>query len=196
VEASAFIRECSERDQGIKTPAGRAGIWLDSPIIDILSGPGTIQKNLPAMVRQYLRFDIDIKKYPMLVYPTLHYQNGGIEINENGETTIPNLYAAGETSGGLHGRNRLMGNSVLDYNVFGRRAALNAVEKAKSVKLGKLHFDHVRKYERELKETGIETKRIAPILLPDYRNFEVIRKHRKEFDPFLGGGVTGWYEEE
>ncbi len=196
VEASAFIRECTEREKGIKTPAGRAGIWLDSPIIDILSGPGTIQKNLPAMVRQYHRFEIDISKYPMLVFPTLHYQNGGIEINEKGETTIPNLYAAGETSGGLHGRNRLMGNSILDYNVFGRRSALNAAEKAKTVKLGKLHLDHVRNYEKELKESGIETKRIAPILLPDYRNFEVIRKHRKEFDPFLGGGVTGWYEEE
>ncbi len=196
VEASAFIRECTEREKGIKTPAGRAGIWLDSPIIDILSGPGTIQKNLPAMVRQYHRFEIDISKYPMLVFPTLHYQNGGIEINEKGETTIPNLYAAGETSGGLHGRNRLMGNSILDYNVFGRRSALNAAEKAKTVKLGKLHLDHVRNYEKELKESGIETKRIAPILLPDYRNFEVIRKHRKEFDPFLGGGITGWYEEE
>ncbi|MCK4585580.1 FAD-binding protein [candidate division WOR-3 bacterium] len=196
VEASAFIRECTEREKGIKTPAGRAGIWLDSPIIDILSGPGTIQKNLPAMVRQYHRFEIDISKYPMLVFPTLHYQNGGIEINEKGETTIPNLYAAGETSGGLHGRNRLMGNSILDYNVFGRRAALHASEKAKTVKLGKLHLDHVRNYEKELKESGIETKRIAPILLPDYRNFEVIRKHRKEFDPFLGGGITGWYEEE
>ncbi|TET78041.1 MAG: FAD-binding protein [Candidatus Cloacimonadota bacterium] len=196
VEASAFIRECTEREKGITTPAGRAGIWLDSPIIDILSGPGTIQKNLPAMVRQYHRFEIDISKYPMLVFPTLHYQNGGIEINEKGETTIPNLYAAGETSGGLHGRNRLMGNSILDYNVFGRRAALHASEKAKTVKLGKLHLDHVRNYEKELKESGIETKRIAPILLPDYRNFEVIRKHRKEFDPFLGGGITGWYEEE
>ncbi|MBA7608719.1 hypothetical protein ES703_15901 [subsurface metagenome] len=196
VEASAFIRECTEREKGIKTPAGRAGIWLDSPIIDILSGPGTIQKNLPAMVRQYHRFEIDISKYPMLVFPTLHYQNGGIEINEKGETTIPNLYAAGETSGGLHGRNRLMGNSILDYNVFGRRSALNAAEKAKTVKLGKLHLDHVRNYEKELKEAGIETKRIAPILLPDYRNFEVIRKHRKEFDPFLGGGVTGFYEEK
>lgn len=196
IEASAFIRECTERAQGIKTPAGRVGIWLDSPIIDILSGPGTIQKNLPAMVRQYHRFEIDISKYPMLVFPTLHYQNGGIEIDKKCETNIPNLYVAGEASGGFHGRNRLMGNSVLDYNVFGRKAGIFAAEKAKEVTLGKLHFDHVRNYERELKEAGIETKRIAPILLPDYRNFEVIRKHRKEFDPFLGGGVTGWYEEE
>jgi len=196
VEASAFIRECTERDKGIKTPAGRVGIWLDSPIIDILSGPGTIGKALPAMVRQYHRFEIDISKYPMLVFPTLHYQNGGIEINSKCETNLPNLYIAGEASGGLHGRNRLMGNSVLDYNVFGRRAGINAAERAKEVTLGKLHFDHIRKYEKEIKDAGIETKRIAPILLPDYRNFEVIRKHRKEFDPFLGGGVTGFYEEE
>jgi len=196
VEASAFIRECTERDNGIKTPAGRVGIWLDSPIIDILNGPGTIKKALPAMVRQYHRFDIDISKYPMLVFPTLHYENGGIEINAKGETKLPNLYAAGETTGGLHGRNRLMGNSVLDYNVFGRRAGINAAERAKKVTLGKLHLNHVRNYEKEIEDAGIETKRISPILLPDYRNFEVIRKHRKEFDPFLGGGVTGFYEEK
>lgn len=196
VEASAFIRECTERDNGIKTPAGRVGIWLDSPIIDILSGPGTIKKSLPAMVRQYHRFEIDISKYPMLVFPTLHYQNGGIEIDDRCETKLPNLYVAGEASGGLHGRNRLMGNSILDYNVFGRRVGIDAAKRAKSVKIGGLHLDHVRNYEKELKESGIETKRIAPILLPDYRNFEVIRKHRKEFDPFLGGGVTGFYEEK
>jgi succinate dehydrogenase/fumarate reductase flavoprotein subunit len=196
VEASAFIQECTEREKGIRTPAGRVGIWLDSPIINILSGAGTVEKNLPAMVRQYHRFNIDITRYPMLVYPTLHYQNGGIEINEHGETTLPNLYAAGEQSGGLHGRNRLMGNSVLDYNVFGRRAALHAAEKAKSVTIGKLNFDHVKKFEKEIKDAGIDTKRIAPILLPDYRNFEVIRRHRKEFDPFLGGGITGWYDEQ
>ena len=74
------------------------------------------------MCRQFDRFGIDITKLPMLIYPSLHYQNGGIGINERCETSIPGLYVAGEASGGVHGRNRLMGNSVLDYNVFGRRA--------------------------------------------------------------------------
>ena len=84
------------------------------------------------MCRQFDRFGIDIVKQPMLIYPSLHYQNGGIGINERCETNIPGLYVAGEASGGVHGRNRLMGNSVLDYNVFGRRAGQFASEYAKT----------------------------------------------------------------
>ncbi len=194
VEAASFIRECAE-GRGVKTPTGRVGIWLDSPVIEILSGEGTIEKNFPAMLRQFKRFDIDIRKEPILVYPTLHYQNGGIEINERTETTLPNLYAAGEVSGGVHGRNRLMGNSILDYNVFGRRAGIHAAQNAKRTKIGKLTLEHVKKYEKELEEAGIKTKRIAPILFPDYRNWEVIKKHRKEPDPFVGFALTGWMED-
>jgi len=78
IEASSFIREC-DNNLGITTPSGLKGVWLDSPLIEQISGEGTIDKNLPAMVRQYNRFDIDILKYPMLVYPTLHYQNGGMK---------------------------------------------------------------------------------------------------------------------
>ncbi|RKZ27008.1 succinate dehydrogenase/fumarate reductase flavoprotein subunit [bacterium] len=188
VEASAIIRECAE-GRGIKTPDGHVGVWLDSPIIDLLNGPGTIEKNFPAMVRQYRRFGIDITKEPMLIYPTLHYQNGGIEINEWCETTIPNLLAAGEVTGGVHGRNRLMGNSVLDYNVFGRRAGIKAAELAKKTTVGKLTIEHIKKYEEELREAGIETKLVTPILLPEYRNLELLKKHRKEFDPFLPAGI-------
>ena len=168
VEAANFIRECTERDNGIKTPSGRVGVWLDSPIIDLLNGEGTIHNALPAMVRQFHRFGIDITKEPMLVYPTLHYQNGGIEINERAETSIPGLYVAGEASGGLHGRNRLMGNSVLDYNVFGRIAGINAAEYIKSVKIGKLTLQHVIDFERELKEVGIPKDVVSPMILPDY----------------------------
>ena len=89
------------------------------------------------MLRQFIRYGIDIRLEPMLIYPSLHYQNGGVEINAKCETNIPGLYVAGEASGGVHGRNRLMGNSVLDYNVFGRRAGQFAAEYAKKVKLGK-----------------------------------------------------------
>ena len=185
IEASAFIRECTERNNGIKTPTGKVGIWLDSPIIEMISGKGTIQKALPAMYRQFKRFDIDITKQPMLVYPTLHYQNGGIEINEYGETTIPNLFVAGEASGGVHGRNRLMGNSVLDYNVFGRRAGIHAALKAKEVKIKKLTLEHVNQYEKELEEAGIQTERTAPILIPEYRNAEVLKRHRIDYNPFI-----------
>jgi aspartate oxidase len=169
VEASALIRECNERGNGVATPSGVVGVWLDSPMIDILHGPGTIGKALPAMVRQFGRFDIDITKEPMLVYPTLHYQNGGISLKPDGSTDIPNLFAAGEISGGVHGRNRLMGNSLLEITVFGRRAGKAAALRAKEVKLGKLTLSHVDKWQRELAEAGIENPIKSPILLPDYR---------------------------
>lgn len=168
IEASAFIREC-ENDMGVTTPSGLKGIWLDSPLIESLSGPGTIEKNLPAMLRQYHRFDIDIRKYPMLVYPTLHYQNGGIEINAKAETRVPGLFVAGESSGGVHGRNRLMGNSQLDVVVFGRRAGKFAAEKIlEGIQIGQMTLEHIDKYAKEVKELGIDEKRISPILLPDY----------------------------
>jgi fumarate reductase (CoM/CoB) subunit A len=168
IEASAFIREC-QNDLGVTTPSGLKGVWLDSPLIEHLSGEGTIEKYLPAMLRQYKRFDIDIRKYPMLVYPTLHYQNGGLEIDARAETEIPGLYVAGEASGGVHGRNRLMGNSQLDIVVFGRRAGRNASKKvSKGIKLGKLTLSHVESYSKEVAKLGIDKKQVSPVILPDY----------------------------
>lgn len=176
VESSAFIRECLERNNGIETPSGRLGVWLDSPLIEMLRGEGYVKKNFPAMLRQFIRYGIDITKEPMLVYPSLHYQNGGVEINDHCETNIPGLYVAGEASGGVHGRNRLMGNSVLDYNVFGRRAGKYAAEYTKSAKLGKLTLKHITNYENELKKARIKTDRIAPVLLPSYTPEDVRRR--------------------
>ncbi len=121
------------------------------------------------MVLQFKRFDIDITRYPMLVYPTLHYQNGGLEINEWGETKIPGLYAAGEVAGGMHGRNRLMGNSQLDIVVFGQRAGIHAAQRAKNgVTFGKFSLAHVPKYAAEVDELGISKTQISPMVLPDY----------------------------
>lgn len=176
VESAAFIRECLERKNGIKTPSNRVGVWLDSPLIEMLQGEGYINKQFPAMHRQFIRYGIDITNEPMLVYPSLHYQNGGIEINEKCETDIPGLYVAGEASGGVHGRNRLMGNSVLDYNVFGRRAGKYAGEYAKSIKLGRLTLEHVNRFEEELKRARIQTDRIAPVLLPSYTPEDVRKR--------------------
>jgi succinate dehydrogenase/fumarate reductase flavoprotein subunit len=176
VESAAFIRECLERHNGIQTPSGRWGIWLDSPLIETIQGAGYLAKNFPAMVRQFIRYEIDITKEPMLVYPSLHYQNGGIEINAKSETNIPGLYVAGEASGGVHGRNRLMGNSVLDYNVFGRRAGKYAAEYSRHVSLGKLSLEHINAYEKELKKARIKTDRIAPVLLPSYTPEDVRKR--------------------
>jgi succinate dehydrogenase/fumarate reductase flavoprotein subunit len=176
VESSAFIRECLERKNGVKTPSGRLGVWLDSPLIEMIQGDGYIKKNFPAMLRQFIHYGIDITKEPMLVYPSLHYQNGGIEINERCESNLPGLYVAGEASGGVHGRNRLMGNSVLDYNVFGRRAGRYAAQYAKSAKLGTLTMEHITRYEKELKRAKVKTNRIAPVLLPSYTPEDVRRR--------------------
>lgn len=176
VESSAIIRECLEKNNGIKTPSGRVGIWLDSPLIDMLQGEGYINKQFPAMHRQFIRYNIDITKEPMLIYPSLHYQNGGIEINDKCETNIPGLYVAGEATGGVHGRNRLMGNSVLDYNVFGRRAGKHSAEYIKSINLGKLSLEHINKYEKELQAIRIPNEKISPVLLPSYTPEDVRKR--------------------
>ena len=168
VEAASFIRECQERGNGIVTPTGQPAVWLDSPMIEIIQGPGAIQKNLPAMVRQFSRFDIDITKEPMLVYPTLHYQNGGVRLQADCSTDVPGLFIAGEVSGGVHGHNRLMGNSLLEITVFGRRAGRSASSYAQKMTSGKPNLDHVTAWNQELEEAGVDTGIVSPILLPDY----------------------------
>ena len=145
-------------------------------MIDIIHGEGTIQKKLPAMYRQYQRFDIDMSQEPLLVYPTQHFQNGGIMVNEKAETKIINLYGAGEVEGGVHGRNRLMGNSLLECIVFGRRAGKNAAMKAKEIGYGELTLQHIKRYHMELKEANIDEDIMSPILLPDYRRKETIAR--------------------
>lgn len=168
IASAAIIRECGERKKGMETPTGRVGVWLDSPMIELLKGEGAVQRDFPAKYRQFKRHGIDISKQPMLVFPTLHYQNGGIKIDENTATEIPNLYVAGEASGGIHGRNRLMGNSLLDVTVFGRRAGRAAALRSREVKPGKLTLQKVTEYKSRLRGEGIETGRISPLLLPDY----------------------------
>lgn len=169
IESSSYIRECYERNNGIVTPTGMRAVWLDTPMIEIVTGPGTIEREFAAMFRNFKKFGIDIRKEPILVFPTLHYQNGGVEINPNTETNIPGLFCAGEVCGGVHGKNRLMGNSQLDLYVFGRRAGKNAAERAKKATVGKLTLAHLDRYERWLAEAGIDTDRKSPILLPEYR---------------------------
>jgi succinate dehydrogenase / fumarate reductase flavoprotein subunit/L-aspartate oxidase len=179
VESAAIIRECAERGRGVQTPVGRLGVWLDSPMIEELEGEGAVERELPAKFVQFMRYGIDIRKVPMLVYPTLHYQNGGLKINAATETGVPGLYAAGETTGGVHGENRLMGNSLLDVTVFGRRAGKSAAEYVKGFEgeIGEPNMEHVREFEAELGSLEIPEGRISPMLLPDYTTEEV-RQHQ------------------
>ncbi|UCD06607.1 MAG: FAD-binding protein [candidate division WOR-3 bacterium] len=170
VEASAIIRECYVRNKGIVTPTGLRGVWLDTPLIEIKNGKGYIEKAFPGMIRMYKRYDIDIRKDPVLVFPTLHYQNGGIETDPAGRTNVDGLWVAGEVSGGVHGKNRLMGNSTLDCLVFGRRAGMSTAEYVKAHKgENKIALDHVKRYVKNLEQAGVKCTRRAPIILPDYR---------------------------
>lgn len=168
VAAAAIIRECKERGNGVPTPGGQA-VWLDTPMIEKIHGEGTIETRIPAMLRMFMNYGIDMRKEPILVYPTLHYQNGGVEINGDGFVPqVENLLAAGEVVGGIHGRNRLMGNSLLDVIVFGRQAGRAAAEKAKTVQPGVLSLMHVQAFEKELRENGALSGEVSPRLLPHY----------------------------
>ncbi len=172
VASAAIIRECTDRKLGVETPLG-SGVWLDTPMIEMIGGNGTIEKRIPAMLRMYMNYGIDMRKLPILVYPTLHYQNGGLEINGEGFTkAVPNLLAAGEVVGGIHGRNRLMGNSLLDIIVFGRNAGKKASARAKEITLGTLSLSHVEKYAKELENAQIDTGDVSPMILPDYARHE------------------------
>lgn len=168
--ASAVIRECTERKNGVDTSQG-TGVWLDTPMIEKIHGDGTIENRLPAMLRMFKRQGIDIRKEPILVYPTLHYQNGGLEIDQNCMTAnIHNLFVAGEAAGGIHGKNRLMGNSLLDIIVFGRNAGKNAAAIARDIKVEKLTLLHVEKFESEIASLELEIDTFSPKLLPNYTN--------------------------
>lgn len=168
VSAAAIIRECSDRHKGVELPGGRSAVWLDTPMIELKHGQGTIEKRIPAMMRMFLKHGIDIRKEPILVYPTLHYQNGGLHITPDCQTDVENLYAAGEVVGGIHGRNRLMGNSLLDIIVFGRNAGRYAAQKAGDVTVGKLTLSHVAAFEKEKAAAQVAEDTLSPQLLPDY----------------------------
>ncbi|MGQ9533620.1 MAG: FAD-binding protein [bacterium] len=177
VESAAFIKECYIREKGIVTPTGMRGVWLDTPLIDLKNGPGAIEKSFPGMFRMYKRFDIDMRKDPVLVFPTLHYQNGGVETDPWGRTNIESLWVAGEVSGGVHGKNRLMGNSTLDCLVFGRRSGIAVAEYLKkNPSFGRLTLDHIRRYKEMLMQAGIKTTRRSPLLFPDYRGKAVLAR--------------------
>ncbi len=179
IESASIIRECTKIGKGVPVPGpgGKYGAWLDSPMIEMLEGEGTVEREFPAKHILFIRYGIDISKVPMLIYPTLHYQNGGLAYESDGSTNVPGFYVAGEVGGGVHGANRLMGNSLLDITVFGRLAGESAGQYVKDrAEIGKLSVEHVRKYHKELEEAGIVTDRVSPMVLPDYGNPDVKKR--------------------
>lgn len=184
VNASGIIKEVKE-GRGVHNDVQDA-VWLDTPMIDIIHGEGTILKRIPAMYKMFIKYGIDIRKEPILVYPTLHYQNGGVEIDKTCHTNIKNLLVAGEASGGVHGTNRLMGNSLLDVVVFGREAGIEAGKLFSSITLpdtADLTLDHVKEFEKERADAGITGTEVSPKLLPRYTH------GNKEFEKAIPGAT-------
>jgi succinate dehydrogenase / fumarate reductase flavoprotein subunit len=114
--------------------------------------PDYVKRKLPSMYHQFRELaDVDITKGPMEVGPTCHYMMGGIRVEaETAQTTVPGLFAAGEAAAGLHGANRLGGNSLSDLLVFGRRAGLAAAEHAKQVALPSIVVAQIEEAAREM----------------------------------------------
>ena len=174
--ASAIIRECSDRGNGVVTPTGMTGVWLDTPLIDMICGEGTFLRRFAGIHGRFRKYGIDPIKEPILIYPTQHYQNGGVEIDDSGETNISNLYMAGEVTGGIHGHNRLGSNSLQDIFVFGRRAGRHAAEKSRQVKHGRLSLQHIQTYNTRLMEDHLTTGNVSPVILPEYRFEKALTK--------------------
>jgi L-aspartate oxidase len=127
-EVAQAIFDEVDKGKGVLTPDGRPAVFLDTTLIPTADA----EVSLPYMLRRYRGAGIDPLKEKILTYPVLHYQNGGLVIDEHAATTIDGVYACGEIAGGTHGRNRMMGNSLLECVVFGKRAGRAAVEKARS----------------------------------------------------------------
>jgi aspartate oxidase len=117
-----------EKGKGVSTPDGRPAVWLDTTRIS----QEDAEISLPYMLRRYRGGGVDPLAEKILTYPVLHYQNGGLVIDEHAETTLEGVYACGEIAGGTHGRNRMMGNSLLECTVFGRRAGRAAAGRSRS----------------------------------------------------------------
>src|SRR5882762_6253766 len=154
VVARAIYTEVKE---GRGTPHGGA-------FLDISHKPAEyVKKKLPSMYHQFKELaDVDITKGPMEVGPTCHYMMGGIRVEaETAQSTLPGLFAAGEAAAGLHGANRLGGNSLSDLLVFGRRAGLAAARHAQQVSASSIDNSQIEQSEKELlspfSNTGAES---------------------------------------
>jgi succinate dehydrogenase / fumarate reductase flavoprotein subunit len=129
------VARCINREVKAGRGSPHGGVFLDIAWIKerIPNGAEHIKKKLPSMYHQFKQLaDIDITKEPMEIGPTTHYMMGGISVDGDSQmSTVPGLFAAGEVAAGLHGANRLGGNSLSDLIVFGQRAGQYAAEFAK-----------------------------------------------------------------
>jgi succinate dehydrogenase / fumarate reductase flavoprotein subunit/L-aspartate oxidase len=165
IVCASILRECRE-GRGVRVDDQRVGVWLDTPRFE-RANPGLLEKQFPNLMTRTKIAGVDPRIQPLLTYPTLHYQNGGVVIDVNGASTVPGLYAVGEVSGGIHGRNRLMGNALLEIISFGRRAGAAATSnRDRGPK--KVTLEHVNRLRRALTIAGMPMTQRSPQLLPGY----------------------------
>lgn len=176
VVTAAILRECAS-GRGIERD-GQIGVFLDTTPLS-RQWPDGVDKHLPGLVHLAEKCGVDLTREPMLIYPTLHYQNGGVVIDGDGQSTVPGLLCAGEVTGGIHGRNRLMGNALLDIIAFGRRAGAAAVRN-KSLRpvVRRGDIEHVYSWQRNLVQAGMPRDTRAPLLYPGQGHFSLHRIKR------------------
>ncbi|WP_029005703.1 FAD-binding protein [Azorhizobium doebereinerae] len=172
VVAAAILRECAE-GRGIARD-GQTGVFLDARAL-VAADPDILETRLVSLGHLAAKCGLDPRQEPFLVYPTLHYQNGGVMIDGDGATSVPGLLCAGEVSGGIHGRNRLMGNALLDIISFGRRAGTRAAESLGQRQAGRGGINHVHRWRRALAQAELPADVRAPLLYPSYGNFHLRR---------------------
>ena len=147
------VARCINREVKAGRGSPHGGVFLDISWIKekIPNAAEHIKKKLPSMYHQFMQLaNLDITKEPMEIGPTTHYAMGGIRVNgETQATNVPGLYAAGECAAGLHGANRLGGNSLSDLIVFGKRAGEYAAKFAKENSAGQINDAQVEAAARE-----------------------------------------------
>ena len=170
IVAASILRECTE-GRGVQRE-GQVGVFLDTPRLEA-EQPGILKRDLVSLVHLAEKCHLDPAQTPFMVYPTLHYQNGGIAINRDGATDVPGLFCVGEIAGGIHGRNRMMGNSLLDIFSFGRRAGIRAAGGSGKPLKGRSGIGHVYEWQRQLTAAGLPLDVRGPLLFPSYGNFDL-----------------------
>jgi succinate dehydrogenase / fumarate reductase flavoprotein subunit/L-aspartate oxidase len=167
IVAAAMLRELAE-GRGVERD-GQQGLFLDTPGLE-REQPGILATRLVTLSHLAHRAGFDPAREPFLVRPTLHYQNGGVIIDADGRCNVPGLLAAGEVTGGLHGRNRMMGNALLELVAFGRRAGSAAAADARLERPRNLGLNHLAGWRRGLLAAGLDLARKGPMLFPPYGN--------------------------
>jgi fumarate reductase (CoM/CoB) subunit A len=177
VVARAIAREIAE---GRGTPRG--GVWLDVTHLP----PEKIEERLPLMLEQFLAFGIDIRKEKMEVSPTAHHFMGGLRITPSCETTVPGLYACGEAAGGVHGANRLGGNSLAETQVFGKRAG-EAAGRAPSrgIRIDTRHLERYRRMMDDFRSGGVNPVTVTKKLQEAMWNGAGIARNARDLETTL-----------